>query len=84
MSLLNKQCYKTSLETNRDASNIKKDKLTSEISKIESDLASSRAHILENTKYIEELKNKIGNKSREDVEKNIAYLKRRLTIIKSY
>lgn len=44
------------METNRDASNIKKDKLTSEISKIESDLASSRAHILENTKYIEELK----------------------------
>lgn len=84
MSLLSMQSYKTSLETNRDASNLKKDKLTSEISRIESDLASSKAHILENIKYIEELKNKIGNKSREDVEKNIAYLKRRLAIIKSY
>lgn len=84
MSLLSKQCYKTSLETNRDTLNLKKDKLNSEISRIESDLASSKAHVLENIKYIEELKNKIGNKSREDVEKNIVYLKRRLTIIKSY
>ena len=79
MSLLNMQSYKTSLETNRDASNLKKDKLTLEISKIESDLASSKAHVLENTKYIEELKNKIGNKSREDVEKNIAYLKKKIS-----
>ena len=78
MSLLSKQCYKTSLETNRDTSNLKKDKLTSEISRIESDLASSKAHVLENIKYIEELKNKIGNKSREDVEKNIVYLKKKI------
>ena len=79
MSLLSKQCYKTSLETNRDTSNLKKDKLNSEISRIESDLASSEAHILENIKYIEELKNKIGNKSREDVEKNIVYLKKKIS-----